>query len=161
MICRRGLFDTVDFNEMAITKFLGDIDASPLADFWRMDTHEIPASPGAYILASSGEVHFTYPAGNSPIFYIGQSSSLLRRLQEHRRYATQAKEDRRLLLYYPRYEYAAKFGARYCYINTWQGLTPKALEELVLAKFAKRYLSFPVANGAGSWSRIASELASV
>jgi hypothetical protein len=33
-------------------------------------------------------------------------------------------------------------------------MTPKNLEDEVLALFAKKYRSFPVANGAGAWNRI-------
>ncbi len=146
---------------MAIFRFLDRLDASPFYDFWDFHSHEVPNAPGVYILASRGTTHFTYPGGNSPIFYIGQSVSLRGRLREHLRYARQAKENRQLPLYWPRYEYAAKFGARYCFIRTWQGIRPKALEDIVLARFAKRYLSFPVANGSGAWSRVSKEIGSV
>jgi len=146
---------------MAIFKFLDGLETSPLHEFWDFHDHDVPSVPGVYVLASKGGTHFPYPGGNSPIFYIGQSTSLLLRLRNHLMYARQAKENRRIPLYWPRYEYAAKFGARYCYIRTWQGLKPKALEDIVLARFAKRYLSFPIANGSGAWSRIAKEISLV
>lgn len=144
---------------MALLKFLEDLETetSPLQDLWRFDEHDVPEKPGVYILVSDGTVHFPYPGGNSPIFYIGQSVSLFGRLKIHRNYSNQAKHDRQEPLYWPRYEYAARFGARYCYI-TRQCIKPKALEDLVLARFAKKYFSFPVANGAGAWKRVSKEM---
>ena len=88
------------------------------------------------------------------MFYIGQSANLRRRLRDHLKFATEAKYDRQYLLYWPRYEYCAAFGTHYCYVRTWQGLKPKALEDVVMANFAKKHGSFPVANSAGSWNRI-------
>jgi hypothetical protein len=46
------------------------------------------------------------------------------------------------------------YGGRYCFVRTWQGMTPKGLEEEVMARFPKKYHCFPIANGAGSWWRI-------
>jgi len=54
----------------------------------------------------------------------------------------------------PVYEYAAAFNTLYCLVYTWQGLTPKALEEILMAHFAQKHRSFPVANGAGSGDRV-------
>ena len=144
---------------MALFKFLSGLAVSPTADFWRLENRDIPASPGVYLLLAKSNVHFIYPAGKSPIFYIGQAGSLRRRLQDHRRYSGQVRDNRRDSnpLYWPRYEYAGAHGARYCYIRTWQGRTPKALEDIVLARFQKRYHARPVANSAGAWNRIESE----
>ena len=99
---------------------------------------------------------FNYPEGNSPVFYIGQASNLRRRLNEHLKWASEARDtpNRRYNLYHPRYEYAAKFNPRYTYIRTWQNVTPKDLEDIILARFAWKYLSFPVTNGQGAWRRI-------
>jgi hypothetical protein len=141
---------------MATFKFLEDIDTSPLSDFWRLHQHDIPASPGVYFLIARPGVRFLYPTSMSSIFYIGQASSLRRRLSDHLKYSTHVRENRRVThsLYWPRYEYAGAHGGRYCFIRTWQGCTPKALEDIVLARFAKRYRAFPVGNGAGAWNRI-------
>ena len=139
---------------MAILDFISDLEHSGLADFWDLKNHDIPTLPGAYILIANGSNHFRYPIGRSPIYYIGQSKNIRRRLHEHHKYSNQAKHNRQLSLYWPRYEYSAEFGGRYCYIRTWQGLTAKALEDILLARFAKKYRSFPVANGAGAWSRV-------
>ena len=74
------------------------------------------------------------------------------------KYATEAREARRRPQYWSRYEFAAVHGGRYCYIRTWQGLRPKDLEDIVLARFAKKYRSFPIANGAGAWKKVQREI---
>jgi hypothetical protein len=140
---------------VAILDFIKDLEHSSLKDFWKISEHDdIPSKPGAYILVARGGSHFPYPRGKSPVFYIGQSSNLRKRLTEHLKYATQAKSDRKLNLYWPRYEFAAAYGGRYCYLITQQDISPKELEDLLLAKFAKKHFSFPIANGSGSWRRI-------
>lgn len=147
---------------MALFKFLAGMKTSPVSDFWHLDDHDTPTLPGVYLLVAKPSVHFIYPKGKSPIFYIGQARSLRKRLLAHLKYSRHVREDRRgpsSPLYWPRYEYAGVFGARYCFIRTHQGRTPKELEDIVLARFAKRYHSFPVANGAGAWNRIEKEFA--
>lgn len=147
---------------MADLDFVTDLQGFELRDtdyfsgvlpFWKLKEHELPQSPGAYILLARG-TRFLYPGGTSSVYYIGQSKNLRRRLHMHLRFASEAQENRKLNLYWPRYEYAAKFGTGYCFVQTWQGLTPKALEENLLGKFAGKHRAFPVANGAGSWRRI-------
>lgn len=138
---------------MSILAFLGDIEHGPLLDLWTTETEAVPAQPGAYVLLADPGMSFPYPNGKSPVFYIGKSVNLRRRLADHPRYSAEARSDRSLSLYWPRYEYAAAFGCRFVYIRTWQGLSPRALEEISLARFAEHYRSFPVANGSGSWSR--------
>jgi predicted GIY-YIG superfamily endonuclease len=123
-------------------------------DFWSLGKHEIPESPGAYILLANTD--FLYPNGKSPIYYIGQTKNLRQRLRTHLKHSLGAQkklDEREYYLYYPRYEYAAKFGKSYMYMQTWQGKTPKSLEDDLLAYFAKYYFSFPVANSAGSWKK--------
>jgi hypothetical protein len=129
------------------------VESPKLLDFWGLQADDIPTLPGAYVLAANN--WFTYPAGKSPVFYIGQASNLRRRLMNHLKFAEHVRDnERRGSMYYSRYEYAGAFGARYTYVRTWQRLSPKALEELLMASFAKRYRAFPIANGAGSWNRL-------
>ena len=139
-------------------KFLknAEIKRNPVCvnDFWLLPGHEIPSGPGAYILLSNPEVKFTYPDGKSSVFYIGMATNLKSRLEQHLKYSKEARDDRKLTLYWPRYEYMAKFGGRYTFVETWQGMKPKALEDILLSTFAKHYKSFPTANGAGSWTRL-------
>ena len=97
---------------------------------------------------------FPYPLGTNSVYYIGQSKNIRSRLLGHLRYALEARDDRQRTVYRPRHEYAAAFGTHYYYVYTWQGLTPKALEEALLARFAEKHHSFPVANSSGAWRRI-------
>lgn len=126
---------------------------SGLNEFWNLRDHEIPRQPGAYILLARG-TRFRYPHNTNSVFYIGQSSNLRSRLLTHLKYSLQARDDRQIPLYYPRYEYAARYGTHYGFVRTWQGLTPRALEEILMAHFANKHRAFPIANSAGSWSRI-------
>lgn len=145
---------------MAILKFLRDIGISPVRDFWRLAEHEIPQAPGAYILFARSGIRFRYPKGESPIYYIGQSRGLRNRLKGHLKWSNQVRLDTReqFPVYEPRYEYGGKFGGRYCFARTWQGLSPKALEDMIMARFAIKYGTFPVANGTSAWNRIIDEI---
>ncbi len=134
--------------------FLSDSRVSQPRDFWSLDQDVIPQTGGVYILIAGPGLVFQYPHGRSAVFYIGMARNLRSRLRQHLTYAVQARSDRRLSLYWPRYEYAARFAGRYAFIKTWQGMSPRALEDEVLARFAARFRSFPVANGAGSWWRV-------
>ncbi len=139
---------------MAILDFLSDCGKGTLKDFWKLNNHDIPSSPGVYVLITRGDIHFHYPLGKSPVFYIGQSKNLRSRLYSHLKLAKEARDNRKEYLYWPRYEFTAVYAGRYCFIQTWQGMTARALEEEVLARFARKYHSFPIANGQGSWNRI-------
>jgi len=136
---------------------------SPARSFWDLRSHDIPESPGAYILIGRRGEGFRYPKGRSPVFYVGQSADIRYRLREHLSNATWAQEarerkDKDRFLYEPRYHYAAAFGETYVWIPTWQGLTPKALEDRILAEFVRDHLAFPVANGQGSWKSLIAEM---
>ena len=144
---------------MALFKFLRGLQVSRMANFWQLKNHDIPALPGVYLLVAKPSVHFIYPAGKSPVYYIGHTQSLRSRLLNHLKWHSEVRKGKRSTYYLcePRHEYGGKYGGRYCYIRTWQGCTSKALEDIVLARFAKRYHSFPVANSAGAWNRIQKE----
>ena len=142
---------------MSAFKFLNDFEFSPVSNFWRLNEYDIPSSPGVYLLIARKGFYFNYPTGKNPVYYIGKTDSLRRRLKGHLKYHTQVKDNKRskkFSLYEPRHEYGAVFGGRYCFIRTWQGVSTKNLEDKVLAQFAKYYHSFPVANSAGAWNQI-------
>ncbi|MEI8315109.1 MAG: hypothetical protein WCG79_06615 [Verrucomicrobiota bacterium] len=143
---------------MALLKFLNGLETSPMMDFWKMEEHDLPSRSGAYILVAASDVRFNYPKGRSPVYYIGQSQSLRQRLLRHYVNSKEARDRRKHPMYWPRYEYGAAFGARYCYILAWQGKTAKALEDKVMAQFARCYHAWPVANSAGAWNRIWDEV---
>ena len=139
----------------------GRIEKRPsMADFWSLRNHDIPDKPGAYILVARPGARFDYPSGRSPVFYIGQAGNLRSRLYQHLKWSKRADDNKNPVRwpYWPRSEYGAAFGGRYAYLRTWQNFTPKSLEDLLLAKFALIYRSFPVANGQGSWNRISQVL---
>jgi len=119
---------------------------------WNEDN--VPEHSGVYILMAKDGQMFQYPNGKSTIFYIGQATNLYRRLREHKKYSLEAKQNRKIGLYWPRYEFAAKFGALFTYVLTKQGESPRGLEQKILHKFALMYRSFPIANGVGSWGKI-------
>jgi hypothetical protein len=127
---------------------------APKRSFWEILDHseEIPDEPGVYVLFS--DQSFPYPIGRSPVFYIGQSDDLRFRLLTHVKLALEARDDRKLTLYYPRYEYAARYGRWYAWARTWQGLSPEVMEARAMARFAARYRSFPITNAAGAWSQV-------
>jgi len=123
-------------------------ESCDIAEFWDIKNHTIPDESGVYILIAKDDIKFMYPCGQSPIFYIGQSQNLMRRLNEHLKWSLQAKEDRQRDLYWPRYEYSAAYGGRYCWFSN---KNQKLREMQLFAAFAKEHRSFPIANGAGSW----------
>ena len=133
-----------------------DIRPGRLLDFWSLRDHEVPVSGGAYVLVARPGIRFTYPNGSSPVFYIGHSRNLRRRLRSHSGFALRARDvpfDKRFP-FLPRYEYAARFGGRYAYLQTWQGMMARSLEDYLLVYFVRKYRTFPVANGQGSWRRV-------
>ncbi len=131
-----------------------DYSNGPIRDFWDSDQDEIPARPCAYVLIAGQGFTFMYPRRQSSVFYIGQARNLRQRLCEHLRYARAAKYKRKEVLYSPRYEWAATFGARYTYILCRSQERPKRLEEDLLAMFAEHYRAWPLSNGVGSWKRL-------
>jgi hypothetical protein len=54
-------------------------------------------------------------------------------------------------LYEARHEYGGAFGGKYCFIQTWSGISQKDLEKKVIRAFMQRYDAPPIANGAGIW----------
>lgn len=131
-----------------------DLEHVAIRDFWLLREHDIPAAGGVYILLTAPGITFRYPRYSSPVFYIGQAQNLKRRLCDHLRWSADARDNRKEALYYPVYEYAAAHGGRYTYILTKTRRTPKKLEDIVLACFAERYRSWPVANGRGAWTSL-------
>ena len=63
---------------------------SEMADFWRLDQHDVPQTGGAYVLV--GDTWFVYPTGKSPVFYVGQSRNLRQRLRQHLMYSIHVRE---------------------------------------------------------------------
>ncbi len=134
--------------------FFGNLEFSPVRDLLAWRKSDVPRQPGAYLLLARPEVTFRYPRAESPLFYIGQTKNLRRRLYNHQRGIRQASHNRRLCLYRPTREYGAAFGAHYAFVLAEAGGKPRDLEDLVMARFACHHSSLPVANGAGAWNRL-------
>ena len=106
----------------------------PIRELASLRDHAVPERAGVYVLLARRCV-FRYPRHRSAVFYVGRASNLRRRLQTHARFALQAKQDRRLTLYWPMYEYAAAFGCRYTFILPKRRDMVARLESEVLAMF--------------------------
>ena len=106
---------------------------------------------GVYILLTGRGTKFQYPKGRSAVFYIGQASGLRRRLIQHLKYTRDARGSRSLSRYWPRYEYAAAFGARFAVVPCSRGRSPRSLESVIIKAFATRFRAHPVANAQGAW----------
>jgi hypothetical protein len=63
--------------------FLEGMLASPVSDLLTWNKKDVPREPGAYILMANSDVTFRYPWAGSPVFYIGQTGKLRRRLYQH------------------------------------------------------------------------------
>jgi hypothetical protein len=139
---------------MASLEFVGDLLASPLCDLLSADKPDAPKkTPGAYILVAGSGTVFRYPRGESPVFYIGKATGVRGRLLTHRKNILQAMTAG-AHVYGPVREYGAAFGAYYSFIRATDEYSPSELEDLLMARFAKRYRSLPVANSAAGWKRI-------
>ena len=134
--------------------FKNNYKVQALRNFWELDEHSIPESPGSYIILTRSGKSFNYPVKKSPIFYIGKAVNLSNRLHQHLRYARQAKYDRKLVLYWPLYEWLAVIGGRYTFIKCNSNNMAKRLEQNLLAQFAKKHRCWPLANGQGGWDSL-------
>jgi hypothetical protein len=128
------------------------IEHTPFRNLSDLERHEVPRIAGTYVLIAGPGVRFQYPRGTSPVYYIGKAMDVRDRLRNHERWTREAGGRRTETLYWPLYEWGAAFGARYAIIPARSRKTVNRLEQAVLAMFAERYRSWPVANGVGGWS---------
>lgn len=136
-------------------KFLGRLSSSPVRDLLGVNPDIPTRTPGAYILLAKSDILFRYPLGDSPVFYIGKADNGVRgRLMTHRKNILEAKDNRAHCIYRPLREYGAAFGTLFAYVPAGSEWAPGDLEVQLMARFAKRYGSLPVANSAGDWNRI-------
>ena len=107
---------------------------------------------GAYVLLRAREGAFEYPTAHSRVFYIGESSRGGSRLATHRYHATRAK----LQLgaggpfssyWWPRYGFAAAFGAEVWWFKAQDKYPPKKLESLLVDRFFWKCGALPIGNG--------------
>ena len=85
--------------------------------------------------------------GVSPVFYIGQSKNLWKRIEEYIRYTTkQAMEEHDEYFWWPRYQYAAAYGLSVAWYFTRGKLNSNVLEAELIEHFYEMYGSIPIAN---------------
>ena len=133
------------------TAYWSDRDMVDLLD---VDTDLIPEDGGVYVLGTTS-TPLIYPWCTSPVYYIGQSASLRRRLTEHRGYILEGREFGKYWMdtRWPRYQYAVAFGADCCwYTASRHDTTPEALEAELINEFYWVTGSIPIANG--TWPAI-------
>jgi len=118
-----------------------------MLDLMNDDISMAPTKPGAYVLGSSDGTMFTYPWGSSPIFYIGQSSSLLKRLKEHKKNISEAINDHTEKYWWPRYQFGASFGADLAWYSARGMQNPNVLESDLITSFYESFGSIPMSNG--------------
>src|SRR2546425_9631447 len=90
--------------------------ASGLLPLRKRAIQAVPNQAGVYVLVTRDGTKFQYPRGRSAVFYIGQAAGLRKRLVQHVKYMREARGSRPLSRYWPRYEYAAAFGARFAIV---------------------------------------------
>jgi len=118
-----------------------------LDNLLQMDEDKLPKTSGVYILGSSDGTNFIYPWGSSPIFYIGQSKNLKKRLLTHKKHISAAIENHDDLYWWPRYQYGASFGASLAWYSVRGTQNPNKLEADLITSFYDTYGSIPVSNG--------------
>ena len=130
-------------------RFVQDRWFDDMVDLLKDDLAEIPTTSGAYVLGSSDGTNLIYPWGRSPVFYIGKSKALKRRLMAHRRFTEDAIDDHEALNFWPRYQYGASFGVTCAWYTNSPERTAGQLEAQLINEFYDLYGSIPTANG--SW----------
>ncbi len=108
-----------------------------------------PDTAGAYVIGASAGTMFTYPWGNSPVFYIGESRDLRKSFAEYRKFILLAKKDRGEQTWWPRYQYGASFGATVAWYSVRGAQFPNKLQYDLLASFYAMNGSIPLGNS--SW----------
>jgi len=106
----------------------------------------IPDHPGAYVFGTSDGTRLIYPNGKTPIFYIGRSSNLYRRILRHFHRIQRVEGDD--TWWVKKYEYAAAFGATIAWYSIRCNQSTESLEADLVDEFYRCYYSIPIANGA-------------
>ena len=115
---------------------------------------DVTNESGIYIMMAKRQ-RFVYPKKESPVFYIGTSNHLRKRLRTHLRLYKQAKNDFKTHYswHYSRYNYAAAFGTDIYYMRITGRESEKVLESKALEGFYDKYGALPVGNGAFSFRK--------
>lgn len=121
---------------------------------------EVPNKAGIYLMLAK-KVRFIYPRKKtSPVFYIGTSDNLKKRLKEHLRLFNKAamefKKDVKssdLHWHYSRYNYANAYGVDLYYMRITGRESSKCLESKAIEGFYDKYGALPVGNGSFSFRK--------
>lgn len=100
------------------------------------------------MLGANSNVQLVYPWGSSPVFFVGQSSNLQKRIiGTHRKLILAAFDDHTEKNWWPRYQYGAAHGAIVAWYSCRGLQDPNKLESDLITSFYDNYGSIPVANG--------------
>ena len=115
---------------------------------------DVPNKPGIYIMVAKKR-SFVYPKKDSPVFYIGTSNQLKRRLKTHLKHYKTAKKafNTNDSWQYSRYNYAIAFDADIYYMRITGREKEKFLESKAMEGFYDKYGALPVGNGAFSFRK--------
>ena len=115
-------------------------------DLLEGDAGELPRAPSAYVIGTADNTSLTYPWGTSPIYYIGQSEDLSKRIGNHAEWARQARDDHSREWWLPSYQYAGAFGGQVVWWLAKEGASQKNLEVALINAFYLAYGAIPAAN---------------
>ena len=132
--------------DLRFSKWWPDADVT---DLLAAEADDLPEEGGAYVIGTT-RTPLVYPWGTSPVFYIGQSSILRRRLGSHRKWIASGLEfGRYWQMMEPKHSYGVALGADCCWFSASRhDKTPAELEATLILDFYWQYGSIPVANGA-------------
>lgn len=115
-------------------------------DLLEGDESDLPVAPGAYVVGTADNTLLTYPWGTSPIYYVGQSKNLSKRISQHAEHGRSARDDHSAKWWYPRYQYAGAFGGHVVWWSVTEDVEPGNLEAALVDAFYMAYGAIPVGN---------------
>ncbi|GEM_PF-2276973 len=105
-----------------------------------------PDYPGAYVIGANQGTMFTYPWGQSPVFWIGESRDLRKSFAEYRRHAFSAQSDKGEQTWWPLYQYGASFGATVAWYAVVGAQFPNRIQYDLMNAFYGLYGTIPLGN---------------
>ena len=140
---------------MHIWDFLG-LQPSHVVELASLKKRQIVSAPGVYVLLGPEGTPYRYPRGASPVFYIGESSTLADRIDRHRLRTSTVQRGKASGIEWPRYEYAAAHG---CLVAAFPSLATTSkecrfIQDEVIALFAKFYGAPPIADASANRGRV-------
>ncbi len=116
---------------------------------------------GVYIIETTDNFKFPYPAGNSKVIYIGKADELRSRLSQHRHHLNRlnnSKGEWGMAEEEPwvgsKYQYMYDHGDKVYYYKCRGQQEAKEEESRIMWAFYQKYRALPVGNGAKSYSKL-------